>query len=151
MGFVASEIAEEAHDELFLFLVEIFDAVQFVEIAHVVEQLLCIGHILVDVVKVGQKQLPPSEEVVECLVNACDGGIALMQQADRLDGVGYRELGTAPKQLTDGDVGWSPNGFLGHARQFLVEKESRTLVGENNRQPTKVRPVAFVYVLSNVS
>ena len=57
------------------------------QVAHVAEHLGGIGHVLVDVVEIGQQQLSPSVKMVECLVDARACHKTLVQVAGEFDGV----------------------------------------------------------------
>ena len=51
-----------------------------------------IGHVLVDIIKVGKQQLAPSVETVERLILTGDFRIGTIEVADQLDGVGNHQL-----------------------------------------------------------
>ena len=80
-GLVLAEVAEEEFECLHLLRRQIRHVVEFVQVAQVAEHLRCVGHVLVDVVEVGQHHLSPSVEVVECLVALCHFYICLIQVA----------------------------------------------------------------------
>jgi hypothetical protein len=75
------EVAEEALQQLSLLGGKIRHVVEFVNVAQVGEHLVGRPHVLVEVVKVGEQQLSPTVEVVECLVDACALDEALMEFA----------------------------------------------------------------------
>ena len=129
------EVAEEATDHLSLFLRQIGYVVEFVDVAEIGEDTFGGGHILVDVVEVGEQQLPPAVEVVERLVVARTGGEAAMQVAHQFDGVCNLAVAMAAEQFTDGDVGRTPYRTSSQTCQVLVEEERGTLVRENDGHP----------------
>ena len=67
---VVTEVGEETFQKVALLLSKIRQIVKFVYVLKIAEYLVGISHILVNIVKVGEQQLSPTIEVVECLVNA---------------------------------------------------------------------------------
>ena len=63
------------------------------EVAQVGKHLVGIGHALVDVVEVGQQQLSPAIEVVECFVKTSMLDEALVQVGNEFQLVGYVQGG----------------------------------------------------------
>ena len=89
---VVGEVAEEAAYHLALFVGEVRDVVELVDVAQVGKHLVGRAHVLVEVVEVGEQQLSPAVEVVEGLVDARTTGEALVEFADEQDGVGDLQL-----------------------------------------------------------
>ena len=89
---VVGEVAEEAAYHLALLVGKVGHIVELVDVAEVGEDLIGWPHVLVEVVEVGEQQLPPAVEVVEGLVDACAVGEALVEFADEEDGVGDLQL-----------------------------------------------------------
>ena len=98
------EIAEEALYHGFLLGREVGHVVELMDVAQVGKHLLRIGHVLVDIVEVGEQKLSPGIEVVERLVDARRGHKALVKVADELDGVGHAARGLLPEEVADGDI-----------------------------------------------
>ena len=65
---ILGEIAEETVNHLALLVGEIRDVVEFVDVFQIGKHAVGIGHVLVDVVEVGQQQLSPAVELVERLL-----------------------------------------------------------------------------------
>ena len=61
---VVGEVAEEAAYHFALLFGEVGNVVQFVNVTQVGKHAVGICHVLVDIVEVGQKQLPPAVELV---------------------------------------------------------------------------------------
>ena len=106
---IVGKVTEETLYEFALLVGEIRHVIKFVDVAQVGKDTVCRTHILVEVVEVGEQQLPPAIEMVECLVNACATGKALMEFADEQDGVGHLQFGMAARGTLvgedDGDTG----------------------------------------------
>ena len=132
------EIAEELGQQRLLLFGEIIDVVHLVNVAQIGKHLVGISHVLVDVIKVGQQQLPPSIEMVECLVYACYRCEDSMQVADELDGVGNRKGAVLAEEVADGDIAGAPYGFVNQSCQLLVHEQRCTLVGEHNSHPRQI-------------
>ena len=62
------------------------------DVSKVGKNLMGIGHVLVDIIKVGKQQLAPSVETVERLILTGDFRIGTIEVADQLDGVGNHQL-----------------------------------------------------------
>ena len=105
---IVGEVTEETLYEFALLVGEIRHIVEFVDVAEVGEDTVGGTHVLVEVVEVGEQQLPPAIEMVECLVNACATGKALMEFADEQDGVGHLQFGMAAEKIADSDIGRTP-------------------------------------------
>ena len=115
-----------------LLFAQIADIIHFADVAQVGKQFVGIDQVLVDVVEVGNEQLPPAVEVVNGLVEAGDGRICLMQVADQFDRVGQLKSGVADKQVGDGHVGRRPDRLPCKASQGIVEEERRPLVWKDD-------------------
>ena len=129
---VGTEILEELLECLDLLCRQIRSVVKLMVIAEVGKHLVGVGHILVEVVEVGQQQLSPSVEVVECLVDARLEGETPMEVGYQFDGVGNLQFRLLFKQFADGQVGWAPDGSARPSRQILVQEECCAFVGEYN-------------------
>ena len=129
---VVGEIAEESFQDALLLLAQIGHVVELVQVAQIGKHLVGIGHVLVYIVEVGQQQLPPAVEVVECLVDARLSREALVQFAHQLDGVGHYALRVVAEQVTDGDIGRAPHGLASLARNMFTQEECGSLVGEHH-------------------
>ena len=66
---ILGEIAEKAADHLTLFVGEIGNVVELVDVAQVSKDPIGIGQIFVNIVEVGKQQLTPAVELVEALVS----------------------------------------------------------------------------------
>ena len=86
---VCSEVAEKLSQYTLLFLREIRQIVEFVDITDISKQLISISHVFIDIVEIGYKQLSPAEEMVKSLVNACLRDKALVEVADKLYGISH--------------------------------------------------------------
>ena len=86
------EVAEEAVQQFTLFIGQISQVVQFMNVAQIGKDTVGICHILVNVVEVADKQLSPAEELVECLVGTRLSAERLMEVAYQFQGVGNTEL-----------------------------------------------------------
>ena len=128
---VGREIAEEALQQFRLFLREIGQVVEFVDVAQVAEHVVSHRHILIDVVEIADEQLSPAVEMVECLVDSRDGDERAVEFADQSDGVAHGETGMLAEEVADGDVRRTPDGVSRKACQCLVEEERGALVGEH--------------------
>ena len=111
---------------------EIRHVVEFVDVAQVSKDTVCRTHILVEVVEVGEQQLPPAIEVVECLVDACATGKTLMEFADEQDGVGHLKPGVAAEKIADGDISRTPQWTFCLMGKVVVEEQRGTLVREDD-------------------
>ena len=147
---VVAEVSEEVADNGFLLLIEIVDVVEFVDIAEMGKHLVGRGHILVDVVEVGDEQLAPAIEVVEGLVETGNLNVGAIKVADKFDGVGNTSAGVTAEQVADGDIGGRPEGFSGQAGQGVVEKQRGSLVWKNDGRVGQVVAILFENVLSYV-
>ena len=78
-----SEVAEEVFQQLSLFIREVAEVIEFMNVAQVSKDAVGIGHILVNVVEVADEQLSPAIEFVERLLRAC-------MQAERLVKITYQ-------------------------------------------------------------
>ena len=132
------EVAEEALQQLSLLGGEIRHVVEFVNVAQVGEYLVGRPHVLVEVVKVGEQQLSPAVEVVECLVDACALDEALMEFAYEQDGVGDLQWGVAAEEVADGDVSGAPQGLASLTGKVIVEKQRSTFVREDDGDAAEV-------------
>ena len=79
--------------------------------------------------------------MIEAFIDAGTLGKALMELADQLDGVGHLSLAMTTEEVADGDIGRTPERFSCHTCQMLVEKQGRTLVGEDHRDARQVGAV----------
>ena len=127
------EITEEAFDHLLLLGGEIGAVVELMDITDIRQYLICWRHVLIQVVEVGQQQLPPAIEMVEGLVDTRTGREHLMQLTDQQDGVCHLEVGMRAEQVADGDIGRTPDRLACQTGKVLVEEQRCTLVGEHHR------------------
>ena len=79
---ILGEVAEEASDHLPLFVGEVGDIVEFMDIPQVLEHLICRAHVLIQIVEVGQEQLSPAVEVIQGLIHPCGLDKDLVQFTD---------------------------------------------------------------------
>ena len=84
---VIREITEELLDDSSLLVGQIADIVQFVQVTEIGKNPVSICHVLVDIVKVGEEQLPPAVEVVKGLVNIGTADIRQMEVTYQFDRV----------------------------------------------------------------
>ena len=112
------------------------------DVAQIGEDMVCIGHVLIDVVEVADEQLPPAEEFVESLLRACKLTEGLIKVADQFDRVGDVGLRLLTEEFADGDIGRTPEGLpLRQTGQVLVEEQRGTLVREHHRCARQVGAV----------
>ena len=144
---VVGEIAEKLAKYGFLFVRQVRQVVQFVDVPDVGKHLVGIGHVLVYVVEVGQQQLSPAVEVVKGLVDACHPDETFIQVAYQLYLVAHGSCGVVAEQLADGHVGRAPHGSPGLSGQALAEEERCPLVGKYHCRACKLVAVLGQYVL----
>ena len=116
------------------------------DVAQIGKHLAGIGHVLIDVVEVGDEQLSPTVEVVERFVDARRGCEYLVQVAHQFDGVGGGERGVLLEELANGEVGGAPDGLLHLRGEALVHEERCSLVGEDDGDACQVLAVFAEYV-----
>ena len=80
---ILGEVAEEASDHLALFVGEIGDIVELMDIPQVLEYLVCRAHVLIQIVEVGQEQLSPAVEMIQGFIHSCGLDEDLMQFTDQ--------------------------------------------------------------------
>ena len=141
---VVAEVGEETFEHIPLLVVEIGNVVKLVYVLEIAENLVGIGHVLVDVVEVGQEELSPTIEVVERLGETSTFNERLVKVAYKLNGVAHLQVGVSAEQVANGNVGRAPHRLLCVACQMLVHEESGTLVGEHHSHPREVGS-PFVY------
>ena len=129
---VGGKVAEESANHIALFVREIRYIVEFVNIAQIGKHLVGRGHVLIEVVEVGQEQLSPTVEVVERLVDARTLGEAFVELAHQEDGIGHLEARVTAEEVADGDVGGAPDGASCQTGEVLVEEQRGALVGEHH-------------------
>ena len=149
-GVVVVKVTEEALQHFPLFVSEIRQVVQFVQVAQVGQHPVGIGHVLVNVVEVGQQQLSPPVELVERLLRAGDGTERTVQQADGFYGVGHLQAALPSEEVADGDVRRAPDGLPGQSCQLLVQKQRGALVREDDDHLREVGAILFEDVLGNI-
>ena len=132
---VGREIAEELGQQLLLFFIEVGDVVHRVDVAQVGKHLVGNGHVLVDVIEIGQQQLAPSIEMVERLVYARYRREDFVKVADEFDGVGNGQRAVLAEEVADGDVAGTPYRFVNQVGQLLVHEQRGAFVGEYHRHP----------------
>ena len=134
-----------------LFIVEIADVIQFSEVADIGEYQACICQVLVDVIEVCQKQLPPSIELVECLSDIAGHlYIGLVEVAYAFDGIGNGKSGMLTEEIGDRDIGRTPQGVSRHPSQCLIQEEGGSFVREDNCHIRHICAVLFEQVLCYV-
>ena len=136
---------EELAQCLFLsFLQKIIVIHQFVQVFQVTEERFCIGHVLVCVVKVGNKHFSPEVKIIEGFF--ASGGFLenLVQIANQLYRVGNGQFGRLAEQFADADVGGRPDRTVAFLSQIFIEEQAGTLVREYNRN---FRKVAFGFFI----
>ena len=100
------------------------------------ENVGVVTHVLVEVVKVGEEECSPREEMVEGLWTEC--GVAaedVVETADKKYVIGDSQRGVVAEEVADGDIGGAPQRravvfLMGEEGKLLVEEERRALVGE---------------------
>ena len=117
---------------MFLFFVKIRDVIKFMQVFYIAEYFLHVSHVLVNVVKVGNQQLPPSEKVVKRLVNAGAFGKTLVDVTNKFYRITYSKSRMPTEKVTDCDIRRRPNRPPGNLCQIFIEKQGRAFVGENN-------------------
>ena len=120
---IGGKVAEEAANHIALFVSEIRHIVELVDIAQIGKHLIGRGHVLIEVVEVGQEQLSPTIEVVERLVDARTLGEAFVELAHQEDGIGHLEARVTAEEVADGDVGRTPDGAPSQTGEVLVEEQ----------------------------
>ena len=144
------EMAEEMAQQLALLIGEIAQVVELVDVAQVGKHTVGIGHVLVDIVEVADEQLAPAIELIERLVAVGLEAERLVKVAHQFDGIGHLQFALLAKQVADGDVGRTPQGFLRDACQMMVEEQRGTLVGEHDSGTRKVGAVLADNIFCNV-
>ena len=91
-------------------------------IAQVGEHMVCRPHVLVEVIEVGEQQLPPAVKVVEGLVDTRTLGEALMEFTDEEYGVGNFQLRVAAEEVADGDIRRAPQWSASLTGEVVVEE-----------------------------
>ena len=79
---IVGEVAEEAADDLPLFVCKIGEIIEFMDVAQIGKHLVGRAHVLVKVVEVGEQQLPPAVEVIERFIDTRTLGEAFVQFTD---------------------------------------------------------------------
>jgi hypothetical protein len=147
---VIAEVAEEAAQDITLLISEIGHVVEFVEVAEIGKDTVGRCHILVYVIEVGHKDLPPSIEMVEGLVNACTLCEAFMKVADQLDRIGHMEAAVLPEEFTDGNICRTPDGPPRQPCEIFIKKERGALVGKHHRDTRKVGTIVCEQVFCHI-
>ena len=147
---LVGEVAEESAQNLTLLVGEEGAVVHLVQVGDVGQHLVGIGHLLVDVVEVGQQQLSPAIEMIQRLVDTRHRRERLVQLAHQLDGVGHTTFGILAEQVADGGVGGAPDGLASLAHQVLIEEQRGALVGEDDGEARQVGAVLAEDVLSHI-
>ena len=138
---IIREIAEKLSDNSSLFVSQITDIIEFMNIAKVSEHLIGIGHILVYIIEVGKQQLSPSVKMVERLFDSCTLDKRLMKVAYQFYGIGNFELSVRTEQVADGDIDRTPYRTSCQFRQVFVDEQRGTLVGKYNSGTRQVMSV----------
>ena len=134
-----------------LLLVEIADVVQFPEVTDIGEYPVCICHILVDVIEVGQQQLSPSVKLVKCLSHIAGHlSICFVEVAYTFDGIGHGQFGVLAEEIRNRNIGWTPERPSGHPCQCLVQEEGCPFVRKDDCYARHVRSVLVKQVLCYV-
>ena len=120
---ILREIAEKAANHLTLFVGEIRNVVELMDVAQVGKDTVGICQIFVNIVEVSKQQLAPAVEFIEALVRPRAAAERLMEVADELDGVGSLECRLLTEEFADSDIGWAPNRLLGYACEMVVEEQ----------------------------
>ena len=101
-------MGKEPTDDCTLFVGEIRHVVQFVNVAYIGKHTVGVRHILVNVVKVGQHQLSPSEKLIQRLARSRLMAERLIEFTNEFDGIGNLYVRQAAEQIADSDIGRTP-------------------------------------------
>ena len=104
------EVAEESAQGLLLLGSDIGVVVELAQVVDVGKEAAGVGHVLVDVVEVGQHHLAPGIELVHGLRVADAPGIGLIEAANALNGVAERIGRRLLEEFADGLVAGCPDG-----------------------------------------
>ena len=111
------------------------------------EELLGIDHALVQIVKIVENELSPAVKFVERVGGCADVLLVnLIETADKIKVVGHRERRLGAKEFADGEKGGTPDGLVGQRDEVLIEKQTGTLVGEDNGYLRQVVAIFLVNI-----
>ena len=146
---------EEMFNGISLFLVQKREIGHILPLGNVQEQLVRFHHVVVDVLKIAQHRLHQRVELVERFCGLHLRLIDFPQGHHQCNRVTNRVFRQGSEQFADGGVVGSPHGQipiisrqLSFLPQIVVEKQTRTFIGENNCCVLKVALHLIIEVIS---
>ena len=146
------EVLEILLQGFHLFLREIVETGEVVEVGDITEQLLRIDMVVVDVLKVGQHEFAPRIELVEGFIHhfpillICLF-VCLIETANQFYRVSHFQRGERLEKFGNGEICRCPQRSIGYGEYVLIEKQTGTLIRKNNRQILKITITLLVQIL----